>query len=400
MKELIVFIFLSTALVASLSSEQKRGKIDHREKKLIAEEELAAGAFSIVQSPSQSDKRVFNKTMEFVHLMPKVEMHVHLEGTFSPERVIQIAARNGITLPDQYSTLDELKKAYEFKDLFSFLELYTICASTLQTERDFEELTFDYLTAAQAQGVSHAEIFVGFQIHMNRGIEFSTVFNGVRAAMKEAELKLGITSSLILDVDRGQSQEDAIELLNKALNCEKGIIIGVGLAYAENNENPPVKFMDLYQRAREAGLRTTAHAGEAFGPEYVKQAIQKLNVDRIDHGVRSLEDEETIQLLVEKQIPLTICPQSNVCLKVCKDIKHHPLKILMERGVMVTVNSDDPAYFGGGIEQNYAAVIEALDLSLEDVYCLGKNSISASFLDSARKESMLKELEAVYTKLN
>jgi adenine deaminase len=336
---------------------------------------------------------------KFAHVMPKVELHVHLEGTFLPERVMEIAKRNGIKLPERYDTLEKLKQAYVFKDLFSFLDLYAVCASTLQTEKDFEDLTLDYLKFAHSQGIAHAEIFVGFQLHMDRGIEFPTVLNGVKAAMKNAEAAFGITSSIILDIDRGKSETSAIELFNMAFDRDGqpiSPIIGVGLAYAENDKNPPSKFTELYKKVHEVGMLATAHAGEAFGPEYVQEAIEKLKVHRIDHGVRSVEDKNTVKLLSEKRIPLTVCPLSNICLKVYKDFNHHPFKQLIDANVIVTVNSDDPAYFGGGINDNYDAIIDAYHLSLEDVYRLGQNSINASRLPNERKESLLKDLDNIY----
>lgn len=214
-----------------------------------------------------------------------------------------------------------------------------MCFRPLQTEKDFEELTLDYLKSAHDQGIVHSEIFVGFQLHMDRGIEFPTVLNGIKAAMEKAE---------------------------------------------------------LYKQVHDAGILATAHAGEAFGPEYVQEAIEKLKVHRIDHGVRSIEDRETIKLLAETRIPLTVCPLSNICLKVYKDFNHHPFKQLMDSGVVVTVNSDDPAYFGGNINDNYDAVIDAYRLRIEDVYQLGRNSINASRLPKEKKESLLKDLDRIY----
>ncbi|HUD02358.1 MAG TPA: adenosine deaminase [Rhabdochlamydiaceae bacterium] len=360
---------------------------------------------SVLMSPKMDSSKKYeldkSEAVKLAREMTKVELHVHLEGTFLPERVMEIAKRNGIKLPERYDTLEKLKQAYVFKDLFSFLDLYAVCASTLQNETDFEELTLDYLKSAHHQGVAHAEIFVGFQLHMDRGIEFPTVLNGVKAAMKKAEAAFGITSSIILDIDRGKSEDSAIELFNKAFDKDGrpiSPIIGVGLAYAENDKNPPSKFTELYKKVHEAGMLATAHAGEAFGPEYVREAIEKLNVHRIDHGVRSVEDINTIKLLAEKKIPLTVCPLSNICLKVYQDLNHHPFKELINAGVVVTVNSDDPAYFGGGINDNYDAVIDAYHLSLEDVYRLGQNSINASRLPNARKESLLKDLDRLYQK--
>ena len=353
----------------------------------------------MVGSSSRYEPDKLEAVKKFARMMPKVELHVHLEGTFLPERVIEIAQRNGIELPERYNTLEKLQQAYVFKDLFSFLDLYAVCASTLQTEKDFEELTLDYLKAAHHQGIAHTEIFVGFQLHMDRGIEFPTVLNGVKAAMRKAEAVWGITSSIILDIDRGKSEASAIELFNQAFD-EDGRpispIIGVGLAYAENDKNPPSKFTELYKKAHDAGMLATAHAGEAFGPEYVREAIEKLKVHRIDHGVRSIEDRDTIKLLAKTRIPLTVCPLSNICLKVYKDLSHHPFKKLIDSGVVVTVNSDDPAYFGGGMNDNYDAVIDAYRLSLEDVYQLGRNSINASRLPNVRKESLLRDLDRIY----
>jgi adenosine deaminase len=337
-----------------------------------------------------------DKVQAFALQMPKVELHVHLEGTFSPELVMKIAQRNGIALPDRYNSLEKLQQAYVFKDLFSFLDLYTVCASVLKTEEDFRELTLEYLDSARKQGIVHAEIFVGFQTHMKNGVEFATVLNGVEAAMKEAAARMGITSSIILDIDRDDSEASAIDVLNRAIASNSRLIVGVGLAYAENAQNPPRKFSELYRRVHDAGLRATAHAGEAFGPEYVEEAIEQLKVHRIDHGVRSIEDDRVVQMLVDRKIPLTVCPLSNICLKVFEDMEYHPIHALMKKGVIVTINSDDPAYFGGGIEENYNAVIDQFRLSIDDVYLLGKNAVYASFLSPGRKDNLLKQLDEVY----
>lgn len=355
---------------------------------------------NICESIRQLNRKNSIETVkDFVRKIPKVELHVHLEGTYLPERVLAIADRNSILLPDEYNSLDKIKNAYIFKDLFNFLELYSVCASTLQTEYDFEELTMDYLKSAYKQGIVHSEIFVGFQLHMDRGVEFGTVLSGIKSAIDKAESEFGITASIILDVDRGKTEISALHLLNHAFdsnNCLVNPIIGVGLAYAENELNPPSKFIELYRKVHQMKMFATAHAGEAFGPVYIQEAIEKLNVHRIDHGVRAIEDNKLVQFLVDKQIPLTVCPLSNICLKVYKDLAHHSIKSLMDRGVMITINSDDPAYFGGGIIENYDAIIETFNLSLENVYTLARNSIIASNLGGPRKNSLLEDLEMKY----
>ncbi|HVH65770.1 MAG TPA: adenosine deaminase, partial [Candidatus Acidoferrum sp.] len=291
--------------------------------------------------------------------LPKAELHLHIEGTLEPELMFELAMRNGVRLP--YASVDEVRRAYVFSDLQSFLDIYYAGCAVLLAERDFYDLTWAYLQRAAAQGVRHAEIFFDPQTHTDRGVPFESVITGIHRALADGREQLAITSGLILCFLRHLSEEAALRILNEAMPF-RDWLLGIGLDSSEVG-NPPSKFRHAYDRAREAGLLPVAHAGEEGPPAYVWDALDVLRVRRIDHGVRCVEDERLVGRLAEEQIPLTVCPLSNVKLRVFPDLRQHNLKRLLQRGLLVTVNSDDPAYFGGYVADNFAASAKALDLS-------------------------------------
>jgi len=321
--------------------------------------------------------------------IPKAELHLHIEGSFEPELMFEIARRNGVKI--KFNSVEEVRKAYNFNNLQEFLDIYYAGANALIKEKDFFDLTWAYLEKAHRQNVVHAEIMFDPQTHTSRGIPFKYVIGGIHSAMEEAEQKFGITSNLILSFLRHLSEEDAFKTLDEALPY-KSWITTVGLDSSEVG-NPPSKFKNVFAKAREEGFRLTAHAGEEGPAEYVWEALNLLNVDRIDHGNRSLEDEKLVETLSEKKIALTVCPLSNKKLQVVTDMKKHPLKSMLEKNLFVTVNSDDPAYFGGYINENYKAVIENLELTNADVIKLARNSIEAGFIDDDKKAEYLKRID-------
>ncbi|MCY4371970.1 MAG: adenosine deaminase [bacterium] len=324
----------------------------------------------------------------FVRGLPKAELHLHIEGTLEPELMFQLAERNGLELP--YGSVDEVRAAYEFEDLQSFLDIYYRAASVLLTEGDFADLMAAYLARARADGVRHAEIFFDPQTHTERGIDVGTVVRGFARAQREAAPS--ITSTLILCFLRHLPPEAAVEVL-EASRPFLDHVQGVGLDSGEAG-NPPELFAEPYRMAVEAGLRPVAHAGEEGPAEYVRSALDVLGVERIDHGVRAGDDHALVKRLAEERIPLTMCPLSNQRLKVVPDLRDHNLADLMDAGVLVTVNSDDPAYFGGYVGDNYLAIAEALDLSRDQVVQLALNSIEASFLPEDRKVELRNEIAA------
>jgi adenosine deaminase len=323
-----------------------------------------------------------------VRALPKAELHVHIEGTFEPAQIFAFAKRNNMTLA--YPNVAALEDAYKFTDLQSFLNLYYAAMAVLRTERDFEELTTAYLGRAQAQGVKHAEIFFDPQAHLERGLTFETVLNGLWSALQRSEADFGITTALIMCFLRDQPEESAMKTLELALP-HRDRIIGVGLDSAELG-NPPSKFQAVFDRARANGFLTVAHAGEEGPPEYVWEALNLLKVSRVDHGVRSMEDPKLVAHLAKTQIPLTVCPLSNVRLRVVDRMQDHPLKRMLEAGLRATVNSDDPAYFGGYVADNYSAVFSALKLTDDDLVQLARNSFESSFIDDASKQRYLDEI--------
>ena len=319
---------------------------------------------------------------EYIKGLPKAELHLHIEGTLEPEMMIAIGKRNGVPLP--YPDAEAAREAYAFKDLQSFLDIYYQATSVLLCEQDFYDLTMAYLKKACSQNVRHAEIFFDPQTHTSRGIAFDTVIKGMNNALRDGEQNLGITSRLIMCILRHLSQDEGLKTLEQAFE-HKEVIDGIGLDSSELG-NPPDKFRYLYKRAHKEGFLTVAHAGEEGHADYIWQALNTLHVSRIDHGVHCMEDETLIQTLVERQIPLTVCPLSNVRLGVFSSMKKHNLKNMLDRGLSVTVNSDDPAYFGGYINKNYLAVQQALTLERKDLVRLAVNSFTGSFLTQEKKQ--------------
>jgi adenosine deaminase len=348
----------------SVSTEQQRGK----ERKMSL-------------SPETS------KT--FVQDMPKAELHIHIEGSLEPELMFALAERNGVAL--RYASVEEVRRAYDFSDLQSFLYVYYEATQVLLHEQDFYDLTWAYLRKAATQNVRRAEVFFDPQAHTGRGVSFETVVTGIHRAMLDAERQLGISSALILCFLRHLSAEEAKETLHSSLPYREWIV-GVGLDSSEVG-NPPKEFKAVFDEAREHGLLTVAHAGEEGPPEYIWQALDDLQVSRIDHGVRCVEDPKLVERLREEQIPLTVCPLSNVRLRVFDTIRDHNLKRMLDLGLCVTVNSDDPAYFGGYVDENFQAVQEGLHVSRDGIYRLAKNSFQASFLDQGEKQRLLNELD-------
>jgi adenosine deaminase len=317
--------------------------------------------------------------------LPKAELHLHIEGTFEPELIFKLAERNKIKLP--YASVQALREAYQFTNLQSFLDLYYQCMNVLRTEEDFAELANAYFHKASKQNVVHAEIFFDPQAHTQRGVPFRTVIDGLWAAVKDSKKNFGITSKMIMCFLRDLSAESAMETLDQAIPFGERIV-AVGLDSAERG-NPPSKFADVFAKARAAGFEATAHAGEEGPAEYVWEAINILKVKRIDHGVRSMEDATLVRHLVESAIPLTVCPLSNIKLRVFDHMKDHNIKEMLDAGLKATINSDDPAYFGGYIGENFSSISEALDLNQEDLQTLAMNSIHASFLRPSERQEYL-----------
>ena len=321
--------------------------------------------------------------------LPKAELHLHIEGTLEPELMFELARRNGVRLP--YPDAEAVRRAYRFSNLQSFLDIYYRACSVLVHERDFYELTTAYLTRAREQGVRHVEVFFDPQTHTARGVKLETVVRGIGGALTEAQQR-GMTSHLIMCFLRDLSADDAMMTLEQAL-AHRDVIFGVGLDSAELG-HPPEKFRDVFDRATSAGFRAVAHAGEEGPPEYIWQALDVLGAERIDHGVRCLEDRSLVQRLGADRIPLTVCPFSNVKLRVVDTLEQHPLATMLEHGLCATVNSDDPAYFGGYVGENLAGVAKALQLDDDTLVHLARNSFEASFLDDAERARHLADLNA------
>ena len=325
-----------------------------------------------------------------INRLPKAELHVHIEGTFEPELIFAIAARNAIAL--KYPSVDALRRAYSFTDLQSFLDIYYAGMNVLRNERDYYDLTMAYLKRASSQGVVHAEIFFDPQAHTDRGIALSTVVDGIARALGEGQRAFGMSTHLIMCFLRDRSAQAAMATLEAALPY-RDRIIAVGLDSAEAG-NPPSKFQAVFERARAAGFLTVAHAGEEGPPQYVWEALKLLKVSRVDHGVRSMEDPALVEYLQRGRIPLTLCPLSNVKLHVVPKLCSHPLKRMLDAGLVATINSDDPAYFGGYIGTNFARTIAALALTQDDVVTLARNSFEASFIDDALRQRYLASIDA------
>jgi adenine deaminase len=326
---------------------------------------------------------------EFIRGLPKAELHLHIEGTLEPELAFELAAKHHIRLP--HATVADLRRAYQFANLQSFLDIYYSGADVLRDEEDFRLLTEAYLGRAHSQGVVHVEIFCDPQTHSARGVAIGTALNGIRRALLEAERQWGMTSRLIPCFLRHLSASDAMDMLEQALPY-RSAIAAVGLDSSELGY-PPAKFREVFLRARQEGLLSVAHAGEEGPPAYILEALDVLQVRRIDHGVRCEEDPRLMERLARERIPLTMCPLSNVKLRVFDKLESHNLKRLLQRGLCVTVNSDDPAYFGGYLLENYLGVQEALDLSPAQLTMLARNSIEASFLAPADKRRWFKAIE-------
>jgi adenosine deaminase len=316
-----------------------------------------------------------------IRRLPKVELHLHIEGTLEPEMMFSLAAKHGVALP--YKSVEEVRKAYNFHDLQSFLDLYYAGCDVLRDRTDFYALAMAYFARAHADRVMHAELFFDPQTHTQRGIPMEVIIGGLRDAMADAQRRYDISSHLILCFLRHLSEADAFATLEAALPF-KGEFVGVGLDSGERG-NPPRKFVRVFEKAREHGLHSVAHAGEEGPADYIHEALDLLFVERIDHGVRCDEDPELVQRLIEKQIPLTVCPLSNLKLCVVKDLRQHNFAKLLRKGVAVTINSDDPAYFGGYIGENYRQTAIALDLSAKELVTCAENAVHASFLTSTQK---------------
>ena len=312
---------------------------------------------------------------DFIARLPKAELHLHIEGTLEPELMFELARRNGAALP--FGSVDDVRRAYEFTDLQSFLDIYYRGADVLRTREDFRDLALAYFRKASSQNVRHAEIFFDPQTHTQRGVSMETVIGGLEDAQLAAERELNLTSELILCFLRHLSEDDALKTLDEALPF-RDALAAVGLDSSERG-HPPAKFARVFARASDAGLQAVAHAGEEGPPEYIWQALDLLGARRIDHGVRCLEDPELVARLAADQIPLTVCPLSNVKLRVFDTMRDHNLQELLDRGVKVTINSDDPAYFGGYIEENYIAAAEALGLTADELEQIARNSFEAAF---------------------
>ncbi len=326
----------------------------------------------------------------FIFGIPKAELHIHIEGSLEPELMFKIAERNAVPIP--YDSPEALRRQYAFTDLQSFLDIYYQGTSVLRHEEDFFEMTDAYLKKAHAQNVRHTEIFFDPQAHTERGIPFETVICGIHRALAAARKSMGLSCRLNMCFLRHLSVESAWETLHRALPFKEWIT-AVGLDSSESGY-PPKPFAAVFQKAREEGFLTVAHAGEEGPPEYIWQALQNLGVSRIDHGVRCLEDPHLTEKLIQDRTPLTVCPISNVRLKIFDDMEHHPIKKMLALGLCVTVNSDDPAYFGGYIAENFQAVHESLGLTHAEIYKLVKNAFHASFISRQKKEEFVRQLDA------
>lgn len=324
----------------------------------------------------------------FIAGLPKAELHLHIEGTFEPELMFKLAERNGITLP--YESVEALHKAYDFNQLQDFLDIYYQGMNVLRTEQDFYDLTWAYLEKVQAQNVRHVEIFFDPQGHVSRDVPFETALNGIHSALQDSKEKFDISFGIIMCFLRHLDEEDAFKTLESAL-AHKDKIIGVGLDSSELG-HPPSKFERVFAKAREEGFHAVAHAGEEGPPEYIYEALDLLKVERIDHGNTSMKDIELLKRLAAEQMPLTVCPLSNTKLCVVDDMKNHPLPAMLGAGLKVTLNSDDPAYFGGYLNENYEAVSDLINNDKENMAQIAKNSFDAAFISEAEKQRLNAEV--------
>ncbi len=329
---------------------------------------------------------------DFIAELPKAELHLHIEGSLEPEMMFELARRNGVALP--YASVEALRAAYDFSDLQSFLDLYYAGAAVLKTERDFYDLTAAYVRRARADGVRHAEIFFDPQTHTARAVPMAALFAGIAGALREAKAEDGFSSRMILCFLRHLSEEQAFAALDAALALDQSyddLWVGVGLDSGEVG-NPPEKFARVFGKARELGFRCVAHAGEEGPPSYIWGALDALHAERIDHGVRAEEDPALMARLAAEKTPLTVCPLSNLKLRVVSDLRQHNLARLLGAGLCVTINSDDPAYFGGYVNANFSAAATALDLDKAALAQLAQNSFTASFATEAEKQAWRAEL--------
>ncbi len=329
---------------------------------------------------------------ELLPCMPKAELHMHIEGSLEPELMFAMAARNGVALP--YPSVQALREAYVFDNLQSFLDIYHAGTLVLKTEQDFYDMASAYLARAQADQVLHTEIFFDTQTHTGHGLSAEVVINGLHRACIDAPARFGMTASLILCFLRHLSETEAFECLEQALPL-RDKILGIGLASSEVG-HPPEKFARVFARARELGFRLVAHAGEEGPPAYIWSALDVLKVERIDHGVRAIDDAALMQRLVQDRIPLTVCPLSNLKLRVVDTLAQHHLQRLLDVGVMATVNSDDPAYFGGYLNQNFTQTFAALPMTAAHAYALARNSFDASFIDEGARRAHVARLDALF----
>jgi len=329
-----------------------------------------------------------------IEKLPKAELHLHIEGSLEPELMFKLANRNGLQLP--YASVEEIRQAYDFTQLQDFLDIYYAGMSVLITEQDFYDLTMDYLKKCDQQNVRHVEIFFDPQGHTERGVDFSTALFGINKALKDGLTQFNISYKTIMCFLRHLSEEEAFETLNQAKQY-LDLIDGVGLDSSEVG-NPPSKFKNVFAAAKEMGLKLVAHAGEEGPPEYVEEALSLLKIDRLDHGNRAMESEQLIAHLRKEQIALTVCPLSNLKLCVVKDLVDHPIPSMLEQGLLVTVNSDDPSYFGGYINENYLAIQQSLNLTAEQIIILIKNSFIGSFLTDDEKKERLQQIDDLLAK--
>ena len=332
---------------------------------------------------------------EFIQKLPKAELHLHIEGSLEPELMFKLAQRNNVPLP--FATVEDVRKAYDFSDLQSFLDIYYAGANVLQKEQDFFDMTWAYLQKVRSENVRHVEIFFDPQTHTDRGIEFITVIDGIHRALKEGQQKFGISFNIIMCFLRHLSEEAAFVTLEQALP-HKRRIIAIGLDSSEVG-HPPEKFARVFKEARDEGFLTVAHAGEEGPPEYIWQSLDLLKVKRIDHGVRCLEDEKLVEKLRKDRIPLTVCPLSNIKLCVFPKLDDHNLRELLNSQLCAMINSDDPAYFGGYLLENYLQCQKALNLTFEELTQLAKNSFEAAFIENSEKEKYYREIDQLYQKI-
>jgi len=325
----------------------------------------------------------------FIEAMPKAELHLHIEGTLEPEMMIALAERNGIQLP--YADVEAVRRAFAFGSLQDFLDVYYAGMSVLVTSRDFFDLAFAYLSQMHVQNVRHVEIFFDPQGHTARGVSFDTVLSGLVDALERAKRDFGISSKLIMCFLRHLPEEEAFATLKDACRC-RDHIFAIGLDSSEKG-HPPSKFSRVYREARQQGFIAVAHAGEEGPPTYVCEALDDLKVKRIDHGNRALEDPHLVQRLVNDQVPMTVCPLSNQRLQVCPDLTQHPLRRMLKAGLLVSVNSDDPSYFGGYITDNFLAIQSALELDRNEIIQLGRNAFKSSFMTDVEKQSALDQFD-------